>query len=262
MDSLIELRDLAFAYEGCAPTFSGISCRLGSGKLCALMGGNGSGKTTLIKSIAGLLPGYDGQIRIGNDDIKDLSRRRIARQMSMVAQDNDLAFPYRVGDMVLMGRAPYIDTFALPGRDDKAKALQALADVGMQDFKNRYFSKISGGERQMVLIARALAQDTPVMLLDEPTNHLDFKNKILVLHLIKRLVQERNLLALMATHDPNHVLQFADYVMILHEGRIFSEGQPSEVINRETMRAVYGVDVEEIVKDGRIRGVMAREQLS
>jgi len=131
-----------------------------------------------------------------------------------------------------------------------------MEDVGIMQLSEKLYTRISGGERQLVLIARALTQNTPVMVLDEPTSHLDFRNQILILSLLKRLVQDRGILAIIAIHDPNHALHFADEVMILNKGRITRTGPPGTVLNQSTIRDVYGVEVEEIRREGTIRGVM------
>jgi len=256
MDDLIEVRDLSFAYEGARDVFADISFTLGKGRLCALMGGNGSGKTTLIKCISGILKPSAGEVRVGGQSLEHISRRERARRMSVVPQEHATVFSYSVQHMVLMGRAPYIGTLALPGPVDLERAQAALEEVGIAHLSDKPFTNISGGERQLVLIARSLAQDTPVMLLDEPTSHLDYRNQILTLSVIRQLVRTRGLLALIATHDPNHALNFADEVLLLHQGAILCSGAPQEVITRETIRTVYGIDVLEFRRDGRVRGLM------
>ncbi len=256
MPDLIRVENLSFAYEEDVPVLGDISFELRPGTFCALMGGNGSGKTTLLKCLSSLLKIPRGRILVNGNDLAVMARREIARSLSMVPQEHSLVFPYTVKDMVLMGRAPYIDTFAMPGRADRHRAQAALEDVGIAHLSGKLFTRISGGERQLTMIARALAQDTPVMLLDEPTSHLDFRNQIRTLSIVRRLVREKGLLAVMATHDPNHVLQFADYVMVIEDGRLALKGRPDAVINRENIAKIYGVDVEEIRHAGSIRGII------
>lgn len=252
MTCTLAFDELGFAYPHAATVFERVSAQLPAGQLCALMGTNGSGKTTLIKCLAGLLPTYHGRITLAGADLRRLSRRAGARQLSLVPQDCNADFAYLVGDMVLMGRAPYIETFASPSAQDRAISRAALAAVGLERFHDRLFTKLSGGERQLVLIARSLAQDAPVMLLDEPTSHLDFKNQIRVMRTLKQLVQDRGLLAVMATHDPNLTLSFADRVLLLHEGRLIADGPPAEVLTAATMQRVYGLKVDELRQDGRL----------
>ena len=255
-DHFITSEDLAFSYDEGKPVFEDITFSLKPGKLYALMGGNGSGKTTVLRCLAGLLKGYTGTIKINGSSLESLERRDLSRLMSIVPQEHTTIFPYLVKNMVLMGRAPYVDTFATPGRKDRDIAGQAMEEVGILGLSDKLYTKISGGERQLVLIARALTQDTPVMVLDEPTSHLDFRNQILILSHLKRLVCQRGLLAIVAIHDPNHALNFADEVMILNKGRITECGPPEAILNQATIRDVYSVEVEEIRHDGKLRGVI------
>ncbi len=252
----IRAEHLTFCYEKDKPVFKDISFSLKRGNLYALMGGNGSGKTTVLRCLTRLLPGYSGSITISGSPLRALTRRETSRLMSIVPQEHTTIFPYLVKNMVLMGRAPYVETFDTPGKKDRDIARQAMEDVGIMQLSEKLYTRISGGERQLVLIARALTQNTPVMVLDEPTSHLDFRNQILILSLLKRLVQDRGILAIIAIHDPNHALHFADEVMILNKGRITRTGPPGTVLNQATIRDVYGVEVEEIRREGTIRGVM------
>ncbi|MDD2389401.1 MAG: ABC transporter ATP-binding protein [Desulfobacterales bacterium] len=256
MESFLVGTDIAFSYDGKPSIFSKISFGLQKGNLCALMGGNGSGKTTLLNCISGTLSVTSGNIHLNGTPIQSLSGRQRARLLGTVPQETSVIFPYRVRDVVMMGRAPYIGTFSMPGKQDRYYIEKAMDETGIRALEDELFSGISGGERQLVLIARALAQNTPALLLDEPTSHLDFKNQIKILCILKQLVKQNHLLAVMATHDPNHVLQFADTVMILHDGGFYRQGSPHEVISRESIKAVYEVDVDEIRSNDRIRGVL------
>jgi iron complex transport system ATP-binding protein len=254
--ALIQATDLSFGYESNRNVFEEVTFSLSPGRLYALMGGNGSGKTTILKCLSGLLRGYTGDIRLAGVPLPGLGRKELARKISLVPQESSIIFPYPVRNMVLMGRAPYIGTFDLPGKNDQAIAEEALQTVGIPHLADKLYAKISGGERQLVLIARALAQKTPVMILDEPTSHLDFRNQTLIFTILGQLVREHGLLVITAIHDPNLALSFCDEVMILHQGRILLSGPPCEVINRKTISRVYSVEVEEIRHNGRIRGIM------
>ncbi len=253
---LLEVKNLSFSYEDDIPVFHDISFTLKPGRLYSIMGGNGSGKTTILRCLSHVLTPCSGTITIHGNPVESLTRPECARLISTVPQEHTIIFPYRVINMVVMGRAPYIDMFSMPGKNDHDLAKAAMEEVGISHLADKLYTKISGGERQLVLIARALAQDTPIMILDEPTNHLDFKNQIRILTILKRLVREKGLLVLVATHDPNHTLHFADEVMILHEGSIMTCGSPQEVITSKNIKQVYGVDVDEIRQENRIRGVM------
>lgn len=253
---MIELRDVSFAYPGEVPVIEDVSFALGGGRLCTLMGGNGCGKTTLLKLIAGLLEPRTGVIRVREQELASLSRRDTARIMSLVPQEHALAFPYSVHEVVLMGRAPHINTLDQPGPRDREMVAQALDEVGISHLGSRLFTQLSGGERQLCLIARALAQDTPIMLLDEPTSHLDFRNQIHTLTTLRRLVRTRSLLAFVVTHDPNQSLSFADEVLMLREGRIRHHGHPREVVNAQTIEDIYDITVREFREGSEVIGVM------
>lgn len=257
--ALIEAKGITFGYEQGRNVFAGLSLSLRPGMLYALMGGNGSGKTTVLRCLAGLLSGFSGAITLEGTSIRELGRNACARMMSIVPQEHTVIFPYLVRNMVLMGRAPHIGTFDQPGRADREIAEKAMEAVGILHLADKLYSKISGGERQLVLIARALAQETPVMILDEPTSHLDFRNQALIFTILRNLVRERGLLVITAIHDPNHALHFSDEVLILHEGRILMSGPPEAVITRETIARVYQVEVDEMRQNGRICGVVPKE---
>ncbi|MDT8274260.1 MAG: ABC transporter ATP-binding protein, partial [Desulfomonilia bacterium] len=257
--SFITVKDLSFGYEKDKLVFKNLTFSLKKGRLYALMGGNGSGKTTILRCLSGLLPGYTGTISLNGSSITTLTRKQSALLMSIVPQEHSTIFPYLVRNMVLMGRAPHVGMLSLPGKKDRELANQAMEEVGIRDLADKLYTKISGGERQLVLIARALAQNTPVMILDEPTSHLDYRNQMLILSIIRLLVQERGLLAFTAIHDPNHALHFADEVLLLHNGHIIKQGIPDTVITRDSMREVYGIEVDEVISNGRTRGIIPAE---
>lgn len=256
MRPVIETRNLNFGYTKAKNVFENISFDLRSGQLCALMGGNGSGKTTLIRCLMATLRPDSGRVILRGRDITCLSRAGVARMISSVPQEHSSIFPYTVLSMVLMGRAPHLRTLAGPSKADTLLAQEALAMLGIEDLAARPYTCISGGQRQLVLIARALVQDTPVMILDEPTSHLDYRNQILILGMLKKLVRQKGILVIIATHDPNHALYFADTTIVLHAGSILQTGPPRKVINKEMIREVYAVEVEEIRRDNTICGVI------
>jgi len=254
--SLIQAQNLTFGYDPGKKVFEELSFSLLPGMFYALMGGNGSGKTTALRCLSGLLPGFSGSVTFEGVPIHKLSRNESARKISLVPQEHTIIFPYLVRNMVLMGRAPYVGTFELPGREDREAAEKAMREVGILHLAEKPYANISGGERQLVLIARALAQETPVMVLDEPTSHLDFRNQTLIFSILRHLVREQGLLVITAIHDPNLALHFCDEVMILHQGRLLMSGPPHEVINRDTIFRVFAIQVDEIRENGRIRGVI------
>ena len=162
----------------------------------------------------------------------------MARAVSYVPQEHGMPFPYRVKDIVLMGRTPYMNRIGNLPRSEHVRALEALDRLGMADLAEITFHRLSGGQRQMVLIARALAQDTPVILLDEPASNLDFKNQIIVWRVMKQLARS-GLTVVVCTHDPNHVLWFCDAVLVINQGQIVAHGDPGSVMTQSTLNALY-----------------------
>lgn len=221
----------------------GISFDAQKENITTILGPNGSGKTTLFKCIAGLWKYYRGEIYFDEKPLDKLSFRKRARIFSVVPQEHEPPFPYSVFDVVLMGRASYVGVFSSPGKRDYEKVKEALTTVGIEHLQDIPYTKISGGERQLTLIARALAQDTPVMLLDEPTSHLDFRNQINVLKKIKEIAKNRALVVVMTLHDPNLAGLFSDKVVVINSGTKIAEGNPDEIISEELIRKVYDIEV-------------------
>ncbi len=251
----LAVRNLDFGYPA-KRVGSGINFALESGEVLCLLGPNGSGKTTLFKTILGLLPAQGGEIRLGDDRLVDLSRREVARCAALVPQAHLGYFPFTVFDVVLMGRAAHVGPFSAPGRRDRATAHEAMATLGIERLADAIYTRISGGERQLVLIARALAQQSQLMIMDEPTANLDFGNQVLVLEQVSALARA-GLSVVISTHDPDHAFMVADRVALLHRGALLHIGSPAETITPEIMKIVYGADVEvlELTVAGRKRRV-------
>jgi iron complex transport system ATP-binding protein len=220
-----------------------VSLRIGEGEIVCLLGPNGAGKTTLFRTLLGLIPPRAGAIEIGGDSIARLSRTEIARRIAYVPQAQLGYFPFSVIDVATMGRTAHLAAFGAPTRRDRELAQQALERVGLAKLADRPYTQVSGGERQLALIARALAQASPLMILDEPTASLDFGNQVHVLAIVREL-RRSGVGLLMATHDPDQALQLADRVVILHEGRLIADAPPADAITVQTLRRVYGVEVE------------------
>jgi iron complex transport system ATP-binding protein len=232
---------LAFGYRGKA-VGRDVDLEVGAGEVVCLLGPNGSGKTTLFKTMLGLLPPQGGEVRLGGRPIAALARAEIARGVAYVPQAQGAHFPFRVTDMVVMGRTAHMGPFAAPSRDDHAKAQAALDALGIGALAEAEYPRISGGQRQLVLVARALAQDAPAIVMDEPTASLDFGNQVVVLSEVRRLAA-RGLAVLLSTHDPDHAFSIGHRVALLDAGRLVAQGQPEEVLTPERLRAVYGVSV-------------------
>jgi iron complex transport system ATP-binding protein len=241
---MIEIETLSFHHlHSPEPVLRGISFRVGQREMTAVLGPNGSGKTTLFKCIVGLWKPQDGKIWFKNQDLLQLPYAQRARMLATVPQEHDPPFPYSVIDVVLMGRASHVGIFSTPSKEDYLKAEEAIETAGVQHLKERAYTRISGGERQLVLIARALAQESPVLLLDEPTSHLDFRNQAMILKKIKEIMKQRGLTVLMTLHDPNLAMLFSDSAILLDAGQLVASGSPQTVITEENLKKVYGIDV-------------------
>jgi iron complex transport system ATP-binding protein len=238
---LIEASDLAIGYPG-HPVGRDIAFALTRGEVLCLLGPNGSGKTTLFKTLLGLIPAQSGEVHILGSSLSALSRKELARSIAYVPQAHNAQFPYTVVDMVVMGRTAHLGLFASPGEGDRKAAFSALERLGISDLADAEYTRISGGQRQLALIARALAQDAPAIVMDEPTASLDFGNQVLVLKEISRLSHE-GLGIVLSTHDPDHAFSIADHVLLLCDGRIIAGGTPGSVLTPDRLLKVYGVRV-------------------
>lgn len=249
MSNAIEIRDLTFAY-GQEDTLRGVSLALEAGRLHALFGPNGSGKSTLLKCLTGLLRYRVGSIAVLGHEIAGLPPRALARLVAYVPQEHRLSFPFTVGEVVLMGRTPHLGGLAGPTRQDEAAARQAMERAQIAGIAEKPYTELSGGQRQLTLLARALCQDAPVLVLDEPTSALDFKNQLLVWELLGQLREEgRTVVA--CTHDPNHVAWFCDEAVILRQGKILRQGPVEQVMDNRTLSALYDGVCE--LRDGMVR---------
>ncbi|MBP8645471.1 MAG: ABC transporter ATP-binding protein [Syntrophobacteraceae bacterium] len=255
---MIRVTNLSFQHRGTEnPVLENIGFEVERGEVMVVLGPNGSGKTTLFRCLLGLWKANHGDVAMDGASLRDLSRVEIARRISVVPQDHEPPFPYSAFDVVLMGRAAHVGLFSSPSPRDRRAAFEAMEAMGIEALAPRPYTQISGGERQMVLVARCLAQEAPVMLLDEPTSHLDFRNQVVVLSRVKSIVRNRGLAAVMNLHDPNLALLFADQVLLLNGGLCVARGKPHEVVNKENLRTLYGLEVEFVSENG-IRMVYPR----
>lgn len=219
-----------------------IDFKVETGVFCALLGRNGSGKTTLLHCLNGLLKPRKGRIEIDGLDVGRADRKSVARIVGLVPQDHVEIFPFKVLDVVVMGRTAYLGFAKGPGREDYEAALDILDMLHIADLAERGFNQISGGERQMILLARALLQSTDTLLLDEPTNHLDFKNQYVFLDRIKGFCRGRGTRVIVAMHDPNLARLFADQVVMIKEGRVLAEGAAPEVMDSTNVTRLYDAE--------------------
>jgi iron complex transport system ATP-binding protein len=247
----IELRDVCCGYAGKA-IVSGVNLTVRSGDFLCLLGPNGVGKTTLFKSILGLQPIVGGNILIDGEATGNWSRRRFARAVGYVAQAHTPPFPFKVIDIVAMGRAAHIGVFASPSSHDMDVAEDVLSEIGLWHLRDAVYTRISGGERQLVLIARALAQQPGLLFMDEPTSNLDYGNQVRVLTHILRLIREQGMGVVMTTHNPNDALLYATAVAILGPGGRFLTGSPREIITTDLLNELYRVSAQMVPIGGNV----------
>jgi iron complex transport system ATP-binding protein len=238
----LEAQHLDFGYRG-KPVGRDVSLELEAGEVLCLLGPNGSGKTTLFKTLLGLLPVQGGVVLMDGVDLRERKRDEIARAVSYVPQAHAAFFPYSVREVVLMGRTAHLGVFSTPSRRDHEIALAALDRLKLAHLAESVYTRISGGERQLTLVARALAQDAQIVVMDEPTANLDFGNQVRVLQHVQDLARS-GIGVLLSTHDPDQVFVCADRVAMLHQGRLARLGPPDEAVTAESLKEIYGVEVE------------------
>jgi ABC-type cobalamin/Fe3+-siderophores transport system ATPase subunit len=240
-DLLVRVREASFRY-GHREILSDVSLDVHRGEILAVLGPNGCGKTTLLRCIAGSLTPGSGSVEVGGDDVHALAPVARARRIGFLFQDHAPSFPFAVRDVVLMGRAPHLGFLGFPGPRDRALADAALDRVGLSHLKQQPYTRLSGGERQLVLLARSLAQTPDVILLDEPTAHLDLRNQVLTLRIIRSLAAD-GMTMIVTTHDPNHALWFDGRAALMKAGRIVAVGPAQQIMTGATLTATYDVDV-------------------
>lgn len=221
-----------------------VSLNLGQGELVALIGPNGSGKTTLLRLLSGILSPQVGRVWLDGGELSGLSRKEIAQRIAVVPQSLEVPFGFTVEEMVLLGRTPYLRPWrGVTGEDWEAVAV-AMSWVGIAGLSSRPFNELSGGERQQVILAMALAQEPEVLLLDEPTVHLDIAHQLAILELVRRLNQEKGLTVLAAIHDLNLAALYFPRLLLMHHGQLVADGSPQEVLNKEWIAEVFGAEVD------------------
>lgn len=253
----IAVNNVFFGYRKEQTVINGCSFKLGQGKIYCTLGPNGSGKTTLLRLLNGTLKPRTGSVLVKGMDVHRMSKRMVARVMAFLPQEHHGVFPYKVLDMVVMGRNAHLNLFSRPRREDYILARKALDMIGIGHLEDDCYMEVSGGERQMVFLARAVAQEASYYIMDEPTSHLDFKNQYRIMEVLRQTVRQRGCSVITAMHDPNLALSFADEILMVKEGRLLKFGPAAMVITRENLSALYEMDLKIAEVEGRRKVVFA-----
>ena len=235
---MLKVKNLNFGYNG-TEILKDISFDIEDGNLCGLFGPNGSGKTTLFKCCLNFLKFDRGEVIIDGENIKNKTVGEMAKLVAYVPQEHKPPFPYSVKEVVLMGRTPHLGGVFGTCQEDKKKASDALEMLGIMNLTDKPYNQLSGGQRQLVLIARAVAQETKLLFLDEPTSALDFKNQIKIWKILQKISQKGTTI-FACTHDPNHVLWFCNRVIVLGDKSVIADGSPMDSVTKETLNRIYG----------------------
>jgi len=237
----VRVNNLTFSYKNFSLHVDALSFEVS--KVTAIVGPNGAGKTTLLKCIGAVLPIEKKSLFINGKDIALMRSQERAKHISYVPQEHESAFNYLVRDFVLMGRVAYVSPFALPSREDIRAADKAIEFVGLTSYSGRYYSELSSGERRLVLIARALAQQSDILLLDEPTTFLDPKHETEILELIRKLALEKQKTILVTLHSLEMAFRYSDYMVFMKKGGVVASGKPGDVFHEPLLKSVYDMEM-------------------
>ena len=239
----LTVNDLSYTYRGGHTALQNVSFTARQGELLSVLGPNGAGKSTLFRCILGGLPDYGGAILLDGQDARTLDQRALAAHIAYIPQIHRPTFGYSVLDTALMGLTRQLSPFRSPSAAQEEQAMAALERMGVAQLARRSFSELSGGEQQLVLIARALAQHAEVLMMDEPTSALDYGNQLRILQMVRRLAAQGYTVVL-STHNPQHALTFAHRLLVLQGGTSAALGRPADVLTPELMASMYGVQVD------------------
>jgi len=241
-NDILAVEDICFSYRE-KRILNDITFSVKAGEICGLLGPNGSGKTTLLKCINRILENESGSIRIKGRNIAGFSREDIARLMASVPQELNIVFAFTVMQIILMGGTSRFGFSGIPVKRDYSNAMEILEELCIEHLAERRYNELSGGEKQMVLIARALFQKTDILLLDEPISHLDFKRQHTIMELIKKITRDRGLTTLITLHDPNAAGRYCDRLIMLNRGCIVHQGLRDKVFHAESLEAIYDMRI-------------------
>ncbi len=243
MGLIVEVKNAAFGYDINNSIFENASFSVNKGEIVSILGPNGCGKTTMLKCIDGLFQLSKGDICIGGKSLNTLKRNDVGKKIGYVAQKQDMTFPFTVLEMVVMGRAPHLGVFDSPSDKDMDIAKGVIEDLGLSPLMERPYTNLSGGQAQLVLIARAMCAEPEVLLLDEPTSHLDFKNQRVILKVLDRLCNEKGIAVIMATHFPDHALAISSKAILMGSGKTTQIGDTASIITENNLKDVFEIDV-------------------
>jgi len=241
MELTLHIEDLGFSYDG-KPVLTNVTMDIVKGEVIGILGPNGCGKTTLLKNLNKNLSPYTGCVLLDSEDISELTKKEIARNIAVIPQSNEIKFAFTVRDIVSMGRMPFMSTFSGESKEDMIIIENAMERTGIAKFKDRHINTMSGGERQRVIIARALAQTPSILLMDEPTLHLDISTQFDVLDLVRELSKESELTVVIVSHDLPMVVRYCDRIVMLKDHKIFAIGKPEDVLTPDNIREIFDVD--------------------
>ncbi len=240
--SILQAQDINFSYHQ-ETVLRSISINIKSQEFVGVIGPNGSGKSTLLKLLGSVLKPDSGQIFFKEKNYIDYQRKQLAQSITWVPQEHPMVFPFKVSEIVLMGRHPYLSAFTFEGENDIEIARSAMKQTQTLQFAERGFNEISGGEKQRVVIAGAIAQEPELMILDEPTSALDIKYQIQILNILKTLNENKKTTVILAMHDLHLASKYCTRLILLDEGKIFKDGKTEEVLQKEHIETVYGLKV-------------------
>lgn len=238
----MKVENLGFAYVKGQPVLKDVSFDLNSRDVLCVLGPNGTGKTTLLRCLLGLMRPSAGRVTLAGEDVTSTPARIRAGRMAYVPQASAIAFPYEAEEIVLMGRVAHLKAGGSPGKKDRAVCLQAMESLGISHLRRKMFNQLSGGERQLVLVARAMAQQAQILAMDEPTASLDYGNQVRILRLLHHLAEEGYSIILI-THFPDHAFLACNQAVLMKDGFVKARGSPEDVITSESLTGLYETEV-------------------
>jgi len=239
---ILQLKNVSFAY-GIEPVLKYLSLNVEPGEFIGVLGPNGSGKSTLLKLMGGILRNDSGKVLFKSKDLHDYKRKILAQSVAWVPHEPPMAFPFQVSEIVLMGRHPYLSPLTFEGQKDYEIAGRAMETTETTHLSTRPFNEISGGEKQRVVLASAIAQEPEVLLLDEPTTALDIKYQLEILNILKRLNRDHGMTLVLAMHDLQMASKYCHRLILINKGQIVKDGTPDQVLQKEILESVYDVRI-------------------